>query len=168
MADDVTFREQYLSKIETDLKSIDLQRNRVRTQIETLERELAELDHDRNALVHMQQTLAVQHAVGSPVPAVQTPAEDDGGVVAADSRLTLRDLIKDYLGSLRKPAAAAEVADAMARLYPQRRVQIPVVRNTLEGLVAKGLAVRSKQDRLVFYRASAPTSGGGGTVGDQT
>jgi hypothetical protein len=157
VADDVTFRAQYLSKLEADLKSIDLERDRVRTQIEALERELAELDHDHDALVNMRQALAEQHGVDSSVPAGQAPGEDgEGALQSGDSRLTLRDLIHDYLGSLRQPAAVSEVTEAMARLYPQRRVQVPVVRNTLEGLVAKGLAVRSKQDRLVFYRAAAP------------
>jgi hypothetical protein len=44
-------------------------------------------------------------------------------------------------------------------------MQVPVVRNTLEGLVAKGLVVRSKRDRLVFYRPAPPAADAGSPGG---
>ena len=165
MADDATFRARYLSKVAADLKSIELERGRIRTQIEELHQQLAELDHDYGALVDVQQTLSEQQEMSSPVRGGQGSSEAGGGVLLpAAGRQTLRDLVQEYLGSLQEPAAAADVANTLARRYPQRSVQIPVVRNTLEGLVAKGLAVRSKQDRLVFYRAVTP-EGSAGQVG---
>lgn len=161
MADDATFRAQYLSKVAADLKSIDLERGRIRTQIEELQAQLAELDNDYGALVDVQRTLSEQQEMPSPVRGGQGSSEARGVLPSAAGRQTLRDLVQEYLGSLQEPAAAADVANTLARRYPQRSVQIPVVRNTLEGLVAKGLAVRSKQDRLVFYRAVTPEGSAG-------
>lgn len=159
MADDATFRAQYLSQVETDLKRIDLDQGRLRTQIEELQERLAELEHDRNALLEVQRALFGQQDR----PLQGALAEEEVGGAAAGGRSTLRDLVEDYLGCLREPAAASEVAGALAGQHPDRGVQITVVRNTLEGLVAKGLAVRSKKGRRVFYRAVA--TGGGGLIG---
>jgi chromosome segregation and condensation protein ScpB len=153
MADDATFRAQYLSKVETDLKRITLDQTRLLTQIEELRQQWAELEHDRGALMEVQRTLSGQPA---------RPQGGAEGVAAAGERLTLRDLVEAHLCSLREPVAAAEVAGVLAREHPDRSVQIAVVRNTLEGLVAKGLAVRSKDRRLVFYRAVAPGQDGSG------
>lgn len=156
MADDATFRAQYLSKVAADLKSIDVERGRVRAQVEELQQRLAELDHDYGALVDVQRTLSEQQEMPSPVRGGQGSSEAGGLPVSVTGRQTLRDLVRDYLVSLDEPVAAADVTNTLARRYPQRSVQVPVVRNTLEGLVAKGLAVRSKQERLVFYRAVTP------------
>ena len=161
MADDATFRAQYLSKVAADLKSIDLERGRIRTQIEELQLQLAELDGDYGALVDVQRTLSEQQEMPSPVRGGQGSSEAGSVLPSAAGRQTLRDLVREYLGSLQEPAAAADVANTLARRNPQRSVQVPVVRNTLEGLVAKGLAVRSKQDRLVFYRAVTPEGNAG-------
>lgn len=155
MADDATFRAQYLSKVETDLKRIVLDQDRLTTQIEGLQQQWAELEHDRGALLEVQRTLSGQQAGLQQNTAGQP---DDSG---AGGRSTLRDLVEAHLSSLGEPVAAAEVAGVLAREHPDRGVQIAVVRNTLEGLVAKGLAVRSKDRRLVFYRAAAACRGGG-------
>ena len=155
MADDATFRAQYLSQVATDLKRITLDQDRLRAQIEELQQQVAELEHDRGALMEVQRTLSAPQAV--PGKGAGTEAGEGAG---GGGRQTLRDLVEGYLGSLREPASAAEVAGELARRHPDRGVQIAVVRNTLEGLVAKGLALRSKDRRLVFYRAVVLGRGG--------
>ncbi|MFI6345819.1 hypothetical protein [Streptomyces sp. NPDC050560] len=66
---------------------------------------------------------------------------------------TLRDLVSEQLTSAAEPRSAAEVTSALATLHPDRKASATVVRNTLEALVAKGRAHRSKQQKSVFYSA---------------
>ncbi|PZH18676.1 hypothetical protein C1I97_03600 [Streptomyces sp. NTH33] len=70
-------------------------------------------------------------------------------------RPTLVELVRGHLGEQREPRSAAEVATALGRTHPDRPVRATVVRSTLEGLVAKGQAQRTKQGTSVFYTASA-------------
>ncbi|MER7493053.1 hypothetical protein ACFWHW_26985 [Streptomyces pharetrae] len=74
---------------------------------------------------------------------------------------TLVDLVRGHLGELSEPRSAAEVASALGESHPERNIKTAVVRTTLEGLVAKGQAQRSKQGSSVYYTAadtSAPES----------
>ncbi|MEV8565374.1 hypothetical protein AB0436_07250 [Streptomyces sp. NPDC051322] len=70
---------------------------------------------------------------------------------------TLRDLVSVQLSQQKEPRSAAEVTAALTKAHPQRNVGATVVRNTLESLVAKGEAVRSKQQNSVFYSAAGTT-----------
>jgi cell division septum initiation protein DivIVA len=79
------------------------------------------------------------HSTGTSSPA---PASTLVGLVVAD--LTGRS----------EPRSAAEVTTALAQAHPDRKIQNTVVRNTLEALVAKGQALRSKQGRSVYYSAT--------------
>ncbi|MFJ6573827.1 hypothetical protein ACIQNU_41185 [Streptomyces sp. NPDC091292] len=76
---------------------------------------------------------------------------------------TLREAVATFLGGQQEPRSAAEVATALAEEHPDRKIGLTVIRNTLEGLVAKGQAQRTKQQRSVFYTASdaAGTDAGG-------
>ncbi|MEU6098600.1 hypothetical protein [Streptomyces sp. NPDC047079] len=47
----------------------------------------------------------------------------------------------------------AEVATALGQAHPERGIKTTVVRTTLEGLVAKNQAKRTKQGASVFYTA---------------
>ncbi|MFD7408827.1 BlaI/MecI/CopY family transcriptional regulator [Streptomyces sp. NPDC059866] len=67
---------------------------------------------------------------------------------------TLIDLVRGHLGEQREPRSAAEIATALGQAHPERRIKATVVRTTLENLVAKGYAQRSKQGASVFYTAS--------------
>ncbi|MGW2426663.1 hypothetical protein ACWC0C_47275 [Streptomyces sp. NPDC001709] len=66
---------------------------------------------------------------------------------------TLVDLVREHLASQSEPRSAAEIAAALGRQYPERTVKTTVVRTTLEGLVAKSRAQRTKQGTSVFYTA---------------
>lgn len=67
---------------------------------------------------------------------------------------TLVELVVADLTGHSEPRSAAEVATALAQAHPDRKIQTTVVRNTLEALIAKGQALRSKQGRSVYYSAA--------------
>ncbi|MGW6269340.1 hypothetical protein [Streptomyces sp. NPDC055060] len=69
---------------------------------------------------------------------------------------TLVELIDSHLGQQSEPRSAAEITTALAQDRPDRTIKTTVVRTTVEGLVAKGRAHRTKQGSSVFYTAAAP------------
>ncbi|MGY3206302.1 hypothetical protein [Streptomyces sp. TE5632] len=54
-----------------------------------------------------------------------------------------------------QPRSAAEISAALGQAHPERGIKTKVVRVTLEGLVAKSQAQRTKQGASVFYTAPA-------------
>ncbi|WP_324606211.1 BlaI/MecI/CopY family transcriptional regulator [Streptomyces sp. NRRL B-24720] len=54
-----------------------------------------------------------------------------------------------------EPRSATEISAALTQDHPDRGVKTTVVRTTLEGLVAKSQAQRTKQGSSVFYTATA-------------
>jgi predicted transcriptional regulator len=68
---------------------------------------------------------------------------------------TLVELIRRHLAEQQEPRSAAEISTALGQAHPARDIAPKVVRVTLEGLVAKSQAKRSKQGRSVFYAAPA-------------
>ncbi|MER8162407.1 hypothetical protein [Streptomyces sp. NPDC094472] len=74
---------------------------------------------------------------------------------------TLRDLIRDDLAQHGEPRSAIEVTAALTQAFPDREIKATVVRSTLESLVAKGQARRTKQQRSVFYSTAAPKTAAG-------
>ncbi|MGV9567740.1 hypothetical protein [Streptomyces sp. NPDC003480] len=66
---------------------------------------------------------------------------------------TLVELVRSHLTEQSEPRSAAEVASALGQAHPERGIKITVVRTTLEGLVAKNQAQRTKQGASVFYTA---------------
>ncbi|BFO17792.1 gamma-butyrolactone-binding regulator SlbR [Streptomyces sp. KM77-8] len=73
------------------------------------------------------------------------PAKPDGP--------KLVELVRRHLGEQSEPRSAAEIAGALEHALPGRTVKVTVVRSTLEGLVARNRAQRSKQGSSVFYTA---------------
>lgn len=71
---------------------------------------------------------------------------------------TLVELVRSHLGQQSEPRSAAEIATALGEAHPERSVKVTVVRTTLEGLVARNQAQRSKQGASVFYTASDTSS----------
>jgi hypothetical protein len=74
---------------------------------------------------------------------------------------SLVSLVHEHLVGQGEPRSAAEVAQSLGQQYPERGIKTTVVRTTLEGLVAKNRAQRSKQGSSVFYTspdAPAPTT----------
>ncbi|MFF6815045.1 hypothetical protein ACFZAG_34945 [Streptomyces sp. NPDC012403] len=63
----------------------------------------------------------------------------------------LVELVRRHLGEQREPRSAAEVAGALGQAHPERAIKTTVVRSTLEGLVARNQAQRTKQGSSVFY-----------------
>ncbi|AZQ32098.1 hypothetical protein EJ357_47775 [Streptomyces cyaneochromogenes] len=78
-------------------------------------------------------------------------AETEGATKAAQP--TLVELIRRHLLELKEPRSAAEISAALGQTHPERQIADKVVRVTLEGLVAKSQAERTKQGRSVFYTA---------------
>ncbi|MES9522564.1 hypothetical protein [Streptomyces capoamus] len=67
------------------------------------------------------------------------------------ARPTLVELVRRHLAEQNEPRSAAEVTEALGRAHPERGVQTKVVRATLENLVARNGAHRTKQGSSVFY-----------------
>ncbi|GAA2305189.1 BlaI/MecI/CopY family transcriptional regulator [Streptomyces violaceusniger] len=82
---------------------------------------------------------------------------------------TLRELVRDALAQHGEPRSAAEVTAALSQTFPEREIKPTVVRSTLESLVAKGRAHRTKQQKSVFYSAvttDAATTGAAADAGE--
>lgn len=73
---------------------------------------------------------------------------------AKTAKPTLVELIRGHLTEQNEPRSAAEVATALGQTHPDRSIKTTVVRTTLEGLVAKSQAQRTKQGSSVFYTAA--------------
>ncbi|MER6982825.1 hypothetical protein [Streptomyces carpinensis] len=79
------------------------------------------------------------------------------GSQAAQPKLV--DLVREHLAGQSEPRSAAEITTTLGRQYPERTVKTTVVRTTLEGLVAKKQAQRTKQGTSVFYTAETAAHG---------
>ncbi|MFJ4551215.1 hypothetical protein ACIP4X_18635 [Streptomyces sp. NPDC088817] len=74
-------------------------------------------------------------------------------VAAKQAQPTLADLVRRHLTEQNEPRSAAEVATTLGEAHPDRGIKTNVVRTTLENLVARSQAQRSKQGTSVFYTA---------------
>ncbi|MFI5703315.1 hypothetical protein ACIA78_25130 [Streptomyces xanthochromogenes] len=85
---------------------------------------------------------------------------------ASGNSPTLRDLVANHLAQSGEPRSAAEITAGLTDAHPQRNIAGTVVRNTLENLVAKGQAQRTRQNRSVFYTAPDATTAKESADGD--
>ncbi|MFE0802751.1 hypothetical protein [Streptomyces sp. NPDC058812] len=85
--------------------------------------------------------------------AAKKPAAKKASSPAAD-RPTLVELVRNHLVEQSEPRSAAEVTTALGQANSGRTIKTTVVRTTLEGLVAKNQAQRSKQGTSVYYTAT--------------
>ncbi|WP_225078776.1 hypothetical protein [Streptomyces sp. CoT10] len=69
---------------------------------------------------------------------------------------TLAELVRRHLTEQSEPRSAAEIATALGQAHPDRDIKTNVVRTTLENLVARSQAQRSKQGTSVYYTAPNP------------
>lgn len=84
----------------------------------------------------------------------QTPQKPTGRSEAASStQPTLVELVRRHLAEQREPRSAAEITTALGTAHPDRGIKTTVVRTTLEGLVARTQAQRTKQGSSVYYTA---------------
>ncbi|MDT0615827.1 hypothetical protein [Streptomyces lancefieldiae] len=67
---------------------------------------------------------------------------------------TLVELVRTHLAGQSEPRSAAEVTTALGAAHSDRTIKPTVVRTTLEGLVAKNQAQRTKQGSSVYYTAT--------------
>ncbi|GAA3785447.1 hypothetical protein ACFS5L_17700 [Streptomyces phyllanthi] len=71
--------------------------------------------------------------------------------VVKTAQPTLVELVRRHLAEQSEPRSAAEIATALGQDHPERGIKATVIRTTLEGLVAKNQAQRTKQGNSVFY-----------------
>ncbi|MCX5063844.1 MULTISPECIES: hypothetical protein [unclassified Streptomyces] len=98
-------------------------------------------------------------------PTARKPAAKKPAAKTADAskttQPTLVELIRRHLAEQSEPRSAAEISATLGQAHPERGIKTKVVRVTLEGLVAKSQAHRTKQGSSVFYTAPdvpAPTT----------
>ncbi|CAM5737619.1 BlaI/MecI/CopY family transcriptional regulator OS=Streptomyces tendae OX=1932 GN=GUR47_05420 PE=4 SV=1 [Streptomyces tendae] len=101
-------------------------------------------------------TAAAKTGKSTAKPAAKSPAKPAAKKAPAreSARPTLVELVREHLAGQREPRSAAEVATALGQAHSGRTVKNTVVRTTLEGLVAKNQAQRSKQGTSVYYIAT--------------
>lgn len=172
---------QYAAQVAADMERNAKEQERIGAEVAALQEQLTALQHDHNVLVSIQQALAGATPVSAtestvvPSPRKKAAAEPARGkrarpkktatkkalatnvapktAAAKSSAPTLVELVRRHLTSQNEPQSAAEVSAALNQAHPERAARTTVVRNTLEGLVAKQQAQRNKQGSSVYYTA---------------
>ncbi|MFI6688359.1 hypothetical protein [Streptomyces sp. NPDC050485] len=177
MPDSTTLQSQYAAQVHKDLETNVAERDRITAEIDVLQEQLKVLEDNHLLLTAMQQTLGTSTPpaaktpkkpgktappVGGRVPRARTADEaprtrtGKRGQAAVKTRTrgsgpTLRELVAGNLAGAGEPRSAAEVTTALAAAHPDRNIAATAVRATLENLVAKSQAERTRQNRSVFY-----------------
>jgi hypothetical protein len=86
----------------------------------------------------------------APLHEPDVPREPTGISNGGQQRL-LREILVELLSAHTEPRAAKEVWRECLQKHPDRSPSNQVVRNTLEGLVARGTVARHKQKHTVMY-----------------
>jgi hypothetical protein len=86
--------------------------------------------------------------------AMATPAPADKAEASKPAQPTVVDLVRGHLAEHSEPRSAAEITAALGQAHPARTFKTTGVRMTLEGLVAKSYAQRTKQGASVYYTAA--------------
>ncbi|MEV0495521.1 hypothetical protein [Streptomyces atratus] len=175
---------QYIAQVTGDLERNVKEQERISAEIEALQEQLGALQHDHSVLVSMQEALGGASPSGKadttaaptvprqataepqqskPKKATATSAQATASKKSAakasspktDTKPTLVNLIRDHLEQQNELRSATEISAALTQAHPDRGVKTTVVRTTLEGLVAKSQAQRTKQGSSVFYTATA-------------
>ncbi|WP_369254282.1 BlaI/MecI/CopY family transcriptional regulator [Streptomyces sp. R35] len=97
---------------------------------------------------------AKKAASGQGDRAAKKPAAAAKATVAKATQPTLVELIRRHLTDQSEPRSAAEIATALGQAHPDRTIKTTVVRTTVENLVAKSHAQRTKQGTSVYYTAT--------------
>jgi hypothetical protein len=84
-------------------------------------------------------------------PTAKKPEAASKATAAKAAQPTLVELIRRHLADQSEPRSAAEIATALGEAHPDRNIKTTVVRTTVEGLVAKSHAQRTKQGSSVYY-----------------
>ncbi|MER7578199.1 hypothetical protein [Streptomyces sp. NPDC126514] len=176
-AADVT--SQYTTQVTRDLEHNIQEQQRLTTEIITLQEQLTRLQHDHSVLVTVAQALGVHtpasagtHTSPGPLPPPRhhqpTPAQQPTTPTATaetastntprlssqlHNKPTLVELTRRHLAAQDQPHSAAQITQALSDNHPERTIKATVVRTTLENLVAKNQAQRTKQGPSVYYTA---------------
>ncbi|MBF6048481.1 hypothetical protein GO001_25280 [Streptomyces sp. NRRL B-1677] len=178
--------DQYTAQVTADIERVSKEREQVRSEISALQQRLETLEADHQQLLKLQVTLT-----GEPVATVQPSPSDAAvepeadkkpdakvprprssqppaparagrrGTKAARGEVTWGEIVSSYLAGQQGPQSVAEITNGVSAAHPARTVQATVVRNTLEALVARGKAQRSKQGRSVNYSVTRERDGAG-------
>ena len=101
--------------------------------------------------VRAKKTVAAQGGEAVKKPAAKKPEAAAKATAAKAAQPTLVELIRRHLTDQSEPRSAAEIATALGQAHPDRNIKTTVVRTTVEGLVAKSHAQRTKQGSSVYY-----------------
>ncbi|MFI5877391.1 hypothetical protein ACIBAH_34170 [Streptomyces sp. NPDC051445] len=178
MSETTELTSQYSAQVASDLERNLKEQEDLSGEIEALQARLASVQRDHTVLVNLQQALGVPAPAAAPavepaasVPAARkkttgaakrsaAPGKRTGKKAAVEASAApaaspkLVDLVREHLTGQSEPRSAAEIATALDQMHPERTVKTTVVRTTLEGLVAKNRAQRTKQGKSVYYTAS--------------
>ncbi|NEA63379.1 hypothetical protein [Streptomyces sp. SID12488] len=111
--------------------------------------------------VRAKKTATAQDTEAVKKPAAKKPEAAAKATAAKTTQPTLVELIRRHLTDQSEPRSAAEIATALGQAHPDRNIKTTVVRTTVEGLVAKSHAQRTKQGSSVYYTttdAQAPAA----------
>ncbi|MFC8872512.1 hypothetical protein ACFUAC_33470 [Streptomyces sp. NPDC057148] len=86
--------------------------------------------------------------------AVEKPSPQAASAQQAAAQPTLVELVRTHLTEQSEPRSAAEITTALGQAHSERTIKTTVVRTTLEGLVARNQAQRTKQGTSVYYTAT--------------
>ncbi|MFE4663207.1 hypothetical protein ACFRFJ_41785 [Streptomyces hydrogenans] len=149
----------YSSKVAGDLERNVAEQERIRAEVARLAAELDELMHDHGVLLNLQKALQAGTSESDRrVPRQKNGNAEKGARNSREGRVTLVDLIRDHLAASDAPCSASEVTTVLSEQHRDRQIQTTVVRTSLENLVAKGRARRTKRGSSVFYTAATPAS----------
>ncbi|MFF8412937.1 BlaI/MecI/CopY family transcriptional regulator [Streptomyces omiyaensis] len=147
----------YSSKVAGDLERNAEEQERIRGEIARLTAELDALEHDHGVLLNIRRALSAETPLpGRNVPRQKGGKNGKGGKASGAGRITLVELIRNHLAAGGAPCSASEITAALSAEHRDRHIQTTVVRTSLENLVAKGQARRSKQGSSVLYTAAVP------------
>ncbi|MBW8793489.1 MAG: hypothetical protein JF597_07835 [Streptomyces sp.] len=173
---------EYSARIAQDLEVNAREQDRLATEIAALEEQLRAVRENRVVLERLQQALTPQSSasassIPAPAPAPAAADADTDAVVPhqrtepapdrrdlvkpgpAEAKPSLVEAVHAYLAEQREPRSATDVAEAIRAAQPGRTIKTTVIRTTLENLVARNRARRTKQGRAVFYTLVTPEAG---------
>ncbi|TXS60305.1 hypothetical protein EAO69_41455 [Streptomyces sp. me109] len=170
-----SIRARYAAVVKDDLELIAKERERLRTDIAALQGQLRLLDDDQAWLEDLQNNLQPPRAGTGASGGVQAESAAEavsGGGEAGEGPVpptavspktasvapTLRDLIVDELCARGRPCSAQDVATALGRAHPGRRIKEPTMRKALEALVGQRRVQRVKRGSRVFYQAAGASA----------
>ncbi|MCX4403850.1 BlaI/MecI/CopY family transcriptional regulator [Streptomyces sp. NBC_01764] len=169
-----TVRSRYIEQAASDLEENRHQQQDLIAHLETLRQEekllmdilrLAEESASMPEQAQGEEASLPPVASGSPVSQTSAPRPRPTQTKRVGTRgrrpgkehgPLLKDLLLGLLKEHVEPRSAAELREEMISKHPERVPTPQVVRNTLEGLVAKGLIERHRQGRSVLYTVVAP------------